>query len=91
VADRWARGHNDGRWGSNGLNHSRIQIVQKQSNISKFGPIRKVLFVLGKIEIKYGFEDIEEINNFLHRNFLRFGTDLELKFREFSLLEFDRI
>jgi hypothetical protein len=47
--------------------------------------------LLGKIEIKYGFEDIEEINNFLHRNFLRFGMDLELKFREFSLLEFDRI
>jgi hypothetical protein len=27
--------HSDGRWGSNALNRFRIQIVQKQSNISK--------------------------------------------------------
>jgi hypothetical protein len=35
-----------------------------------------------KFEVKYGFEDLEEMNNFLHRNFHRFGMDLELKFRE---------
>jgi hypothetical protein len=38
-----------------------------------------------KIEIKYGFEAPEEGNNFLYINFLRFGTDLELKFREFCM------
>jgi hypothetical protein len=47
--------------------------------------------MLKKIEIKYDFEDLEEMNNVLHRNFLRFEMDLELKFREFSRLEFDRI
>jgi hypothetical protein len=47
--------------------------------------------VLGKIEIKYCFEDLEERNNFLHRNFLKFGMGLELKFREVSMLEVDRI
>jgi hypothetical protein len=31
------------------------------------------------------------MNNFLHRHFLRFGIDLEVKIREFSRLEFDRI
>jgi hypothetical protein len=31
------------------------------------------------------------MNNFLHRSFSRFGMDMELKFREFSRLEFDRI
>jgi hypothetical protein len=31
------------------------------------------------------------MNNFLHRNVLRFRMDLELKFKEFSRLEFDRI
>jgi hypothetical protein len=45
--------------------------------------------LLGKIEIKYGFEDVEVMNNFFHRNFNRFRMDLELKLREFSRLEFD--
>jgi hypothetical protein len=31
--------------------------------------------------MKYGFEDLEEGNNFLYRSFLRFRIDLELKFR----------
>jgi hypothetical protein len=47
--------------------------------------------LLGKFEIKYNFEDLEDWNNSPHRNFLRFGMHLELKFREFSRLEFDRI
>jgi hypothetical protein len=42
-----------------------------------------------KIQIKYSFEDLKEINNFLHRNFLRFRMDLELKFRKVSILEFN--
>jgi hypothetical protein len=33
--------------------------------------------VLGKIEIKYGFEWFEERNNFIHRNFFR----LEMVFK----------
>jgi hypothetical protein len=44
-----------------------------------------------KFEVKYGFEDLEEMNNFLHRNFHSFGMDLELKVREFVGLEFDGI
>jgi hypothetical protein len=39
---------------------------------------------LEKIEIKYGFEALEEGNNFLYIKFLRFGMDFELKFREAS-------
>jgi hypothetical protein len=32
-----------------------------------------------KIEIKYVFEDLEEMNNFLHRNFFGFGMDFKCK------------
>jgi hypothetical protein len=32
---------------------------------------------LQKFEIKYEFEDLEMVNNFLHRNFFRFISDLE--------------
>jgi hypothetical protein len=56
-----------------------------------FDRSEKCLPILRKIGIKYGFEDLEEMNNFLHRNFHRCGMDLELKFREISRLEFDRI
>jgi hypothetical protein len=31
------------------------------------------------------------MNNFLHRHFLRFKMDLDVKIREFSRMEFDRI
>jgi hypothetical protein len=44
---------------------------------------------LENFEIKYVFEGLEEMNNFLHRHLLRFKTDLELKFREISRVEFD--
>jgi hypothetical protein len=37
-----------------------------------------------KFEIKYGFEGIDERNNFPYRNFSRFETEFELKFRETS-------
>jgi hypothetical protein len=55
------------------------------SNCFKLWSIRKVLSLAQKIEIKYGFESLEEGNNFLYRKFLRFGMDLELKFREFCM------
>jgi hypothetical protein len=35
--------------------------------------------LLRKIEIKYGFEGLEEMNNFLHIYPLRFGMDFEIK------------
>jgi hypothetical protein len=42
------------------------------------------LQVLEKIQTKYGCGVLEMRNNFLHRNFSRFGMDFELKFREVS-------
>jgi hypothetical protein len=44
-----------------------------------------------KIGIKYGFEELEKMNNFLHRSFFRFGMDFKWKIWEFSRLEFERI
>jgi hypothetical protein len=57
-----------------GLNHfknsNRFKNIQIFSHFdqSKFG-----LPGLQKFGIKYGFEDLEEMNNFLHRIFFRFG------------------
>jgi hypothetical protein len=48
-----------------------------------------VLAELQKFVVKYGIEDLGEMNNFLHRSFFRFGIDLELKFSEISRLEFN--
>jgi hypothetical protein len=62
---------------SNGLKHFQT--------VSNFGRLEKYFPLLGKIEIKYGFEALEEGNNFLYRNFIRFRMDLELKFREFCM------
>jgi hypothetical protein len=53
--------------------------------ISKFDRLEKYFHLLRKIEIKYGFEDLKEGNNFLYRIFLRFGMYLELKFKEFCM------
>jgi hypothetical protein len=53
---------------SNGLKMFKFFQILIDANLS---------FPAPKIEIKYGFEDIGKMNNFLHRNFFRFGSDLE--------------
>jgi hypothetical protein len=53
--------------------------------VSDFGRLEKYFLRLKNIEIKYGFEDLVEMNKFLARNFLRFGMNLEFKFREVSM------
>jgi hypothetical protein len=53
---------------SNGLKTFNFFQILIDANLS---------FPAPKIEIKYGFEDIGKMNNFLHRNFFRFGSDLE--------------
>jgi hypothetical protein len=58
---------------------------------SNFDRSEKYLPLLGKIEIKYDFEGLEEMNNLLDRDFLIFEMYLELKFKEVSRLKFDRI
>jgi hypothetical protein len=56
---------------------SKFKWFKTFSNCFKFGSIRKYFPVIRKIELKYGFEALEEENNFLYRNFLRFRMDLE--------------
>jgi hypothetical protein len=87
------RRHSADRRGSNDIPTVSKQFKPIETNFKpfKFNQSKKDLPELKKIEIKYGFEDLEDMNNFLQRNFLRIGMDLELKFREFSKLEFDRI
>jgi hypothetical protein len=45
--------------------------------VSNFARQKNDLPELENFEIKYSFEDIEKMNNFLHRNFFIFGRDLE--------------
>jgi hypothetical protein len=73
------------------IKKSEFKWFKTNSNNSKLWPIRKVASLAWKIEIKIGFQDLEEMNYFLHRNFSRFGMNLELKFTEVSRLEVDRI
>jgi hypothetical protein len=44
--------------------------------------LKNDLTELQKFEMKYGFEDPELVNNFLHRNSFKFGRYFELKFGE---------
>jgi hypothetical protein len=62
---------------SNGSKHFQI--------VSNFDRLEKYFPVLRKIEIKFGFEALEEGNNFISRNFLKFRIDFDLKFREASM------
>jgi hypothetical protein len=64
---------------------SELKWFKTISKLCKLWLIRKVLSLACKMEIKYGFEALEEGNHFLYRNFLRFRMDLELKFEEASM------
>jgi hypothetical protein len=46
-------------------------------NHSNFIRSKKDLLELGNFEIKCGFEEFDERNNFLHRNIFRFNLDFE--------------
>jgi hypothetical protein len=62
-----------------GLRLNIFILVQKCSNLIR--PKTDIL-KLQKFEIKYGFEGLDESNNFIHRNFSRFEMNFKLKFRE---------
>jgi hypothetical protein len=91
AVDAWSRPQSGWR-AQPYLNKNPNSNGSKQiQTIPIFGRSEKYVPLLGKIEMKYDFEDLEEINNFLHRNFSRLGMNLKLKLREFSRLEIDRI
>jgi hypothetical protein len=60
-------------------------------NHSNFNRSKKDLPELENFGLKYDSEDLEKVNNFVHRNFFRFRMNFKLKFKELSILEFDRI
>jgi hypothetical protein len=77
VVTTWWRVHACGQrqnrgGGSNGLNRFQIQMVQKCLNFPNFDRSENDLPELQNFEIKYSFEDLEKMNNFLHRRFIRF-------------------
>jgi hypothetical protein len=46
-------------------------------NHSNFDHLKNDLLELKKFELKYGFEDLKKVNNFLHRIFFIFGMDFK--------------
>jgi hypothetical protein len=57
----------------------------KQKSEFKWFKIFSNLFKLWSIIKVLSYTQKKERNNFLYRNFLRFGMDFELKFREFCM------
>jgi hypothetical protein len=87
-ANRWAHTTVPG---GNGLNTFQIQKNSKYFKTFQTLTDPKWPSLSWKFEIKYGFEAPEKVNNFLHRNFFRFGMDFNWKFQEFARLIFERI
>jgi hypothetical protein len=56
---------------------SEFKWFKQFQTVSTFGLLEKYFPLLRKIEVKYDFEALEEGNNFLYRNLLRFRMDLE--------------
>jgi hypothetical protein len=53
---------------------------ERFKNIQTFSNFDRSQFDLSELQkfgITYGFEDLERMDNFLHRNFFTFGRDLE--------------
>jgi hypothetical protein len=70
----WAPWHSAGR-----PCQTAFKRFQTRSNIDR---LKNDLPELENFEKKYGYEEFEEGNNFLHMNVLRFGMDFKLKIRE---------
>jgi hypothetical protein len=61
-----------------GLNRFEFKWIQTNFNsLQTLTNQKNDVTLLGKIEIKYGFEGFEELNNFLDRNFFRFNLGFE--------------
>jgi hypothetical protein len=61
-----------------GLNQFEFKWIQTHFNsLQTLTNPKNDVTLLGKIEIKYGFEGFEELNNFLDRNFFRFNLGFE--------------
>jgi hypothetical protein len=77
-AARWRPGTVRGAWVKNGIKRFKNSNYSKNVQIfSNFDRSKFDLLELQKFERKYGFEDLKMMNNFLHKNFFRFGRDLE--------------
>jgi hypothetical protein len=59
-------------------------LFQTDSNLAQTLTNTQGVFpLLKKLEVKYGWKDLEISTNFSYRNFSRLEKEFELKFREF--------
>jgi hypothetical protein len=61
------------------------KIFKTESNFLNFDRSKRCLPLLQKLEIKYGWKELEVRNNFSYRNLSRFELKCEWKFKEFSM------
>jgi hypothetical protein len=61
------------------LNQFKFKWFNSIQIFSNFDRSEQHIPILEKIEVKYGFEGLEEMNNFLHKNFFTFKIYFELK------------
>jgi vacuolar-type H+-ATPase subunit C/Vma6 len=54
---------------------SNLNEFKLLQNLSNFAQSKNGLPYPENFEIKYSFEALEKMNNFLYRNFLKFGID----------------
>jgi hypothetical protein len=67
-----------GAWVKNGIKRFKNSNYSKNVQIfSNFDRSKFDLLELQKFERKYGFEDLKMMNNFLHKNFFRFGMKIQ--------------
>jgi hypothetical protein len=80
-ADTQARQHSAARFGfkPNQIYFKRIQFCP---NFNRF---KRCIFMLKKLELKYGWKELEMRNNSSYKNLPIFELKFELKFKEVSM------
>jgi hypothetical protein len=90
--DRWAPATVSGGAGSKRFQpFQKFKQFENVQNFPNFDQSKFDLPELQKFEINYGFEDLEKMNNFLHRNFFRFRRILNKNSEKPLCLEFNII
>jgi hypothetical protein len=73
------------QWALTGGPGSTVPTGSVSNRFKHIQTVPKKFEFLQKFEIKYGWRDLEMVNNFAYKNSSRFEMEFELKFREVSV------